>query len=436
MRISSRRWDGSGPESLAAELRASAGDPAGIAAGVAAVIEEVRSGGDEALLDLGERFDGVRPRSLWIERPELEAAAEALDVPLRDALETAAVNVRAVAQAQFESLGSSSVTLPQGHDVTIRHVSVGSAAVYAPGGRAAYPSSVLMGVIPAREAGVDVIAVASPPQEDGKPHSVVLAAAAIAGAKSVLAAGGAQAVAALAYGTESVDAVDVIAGPGGPWVQEAKLQVSRRVGTDGYSGPSELMVICDESATVDWLALDLCAQGEHGPNSPLVVACPDAGVLAGIAAAVNRIAAERPSVTDATLEMIEVSSLPAAASLARAYAPEHLEIDCAGAEELARAVPTAGCIFLGPHGATAFGDYAAGSNHTLPTGGTGRFRGPLSPATFMRRLSEVRIDPGAAAALAGPVDAVARAEGFPVHGESARARAGDGEASGPAEQAS
>lgn len=436
MRIATRRWDGAGASPMAAELRAEAGDPAGIAADVAEVIERVRREGDAALLELSERFDGARPEPLWIERSELDAAAEALEDPLRDALETAAANIRTVAEAQVEGAGSRLVQLPQRHEVTIRQVPVDRAAVYAPGGRAAYPSSVLMGVIPARVAGVRRVAVASPPQGNGRPHPVILAAASIAGADSVLAVGGAQAIAALAYGTESVLTADVIAGPGGSWVQEAKLQVSRRVGIDGYAGPSELLVICDASAPAEWIALDLCAQAEHGADSPLVVLSPDADVLGAIGAAVERLASERPSVADASLDLVEVPSLDAALELSQAYAPEHLELACEGADDLAHAVTTAGCIFVGAHGATAFGDYAAGSNHTLPTGGAGRFTGPLGPATFMRRISEVRLDGASTSALAGPVDEIARSEGFPVHGESALARGRDAGASSPPEQAS
>jgi len=435
VRVLIRRWDGSDAIALAAELRATAGDPAEISSDVAAVIEQVRREGDAALLDLSERHDGARPAELWIVRSELEEAAESLEPSLREALETAAANIRAVAEAQLDP-EPKVVELPQGHEVVIRQVPVDKAVIYAPGGRAAYPSSVLMGVIPARSAGVRRVAVASPPQEGGRPHEVVLAAAGIAGADSVLAVGGAQAIAAVAYGTESVLQADVIAGPGGPWVQEAKLQVSRQVGIDGYAGPSELLVVCDGSANADWLALDLCAQAEHGADSPLVVTSPDAAFLAALEAAIERLAPEHPSVADAAVDLIELPSLDAAVELSQAYAPEHLEIACEGAGELAGRITTAGAVFAGPFGATAFGDYAAGSNHTLPTGGAGRFMGPLSPATFMRGISEVRLDAASAAALAPAVDEIARSEGFPVHGASALARGHGPGASGPPEQAS
>ena len=255
-----------------------------------------------------------------------------------------------------------------------------------------------MGVIPAVAAGVGRVVVASPPGPDGLPHQGVLAAAGIAGAHEVYAMGGAQAIAALAYGTESVEPVDVIAGPGSPWVQEAKLQVSRVVGIDGYAGPSELMAICDADAEAAWLALDVCAQAEHGDDGVLVVASTDPGVLERIAVEVDRIATESPSVHEARVDLVEVPDLDAAVALAEALAPEHLELDCAGAADRALTITTSGCVFVGSRGGAAFGDYAAGSNHVLPTGGAGRFTGPLGPGTFRRRISRVTLDPSSAAA--------------------------------------
>jgi histidinol dehydrogenase len=432
VRVTTRRWDGADARALARELRSATAEPAGLREDVAAVLEQVRGRGDEALLDLCEKLDGARPERLLLGADALAEALASVDPELRSALELAAANIRTVAEAQMDD-ETTWVSLPQGQEVGTGSTPVGSAGIYAPGGRGTYPSSVLMGVIPARVAGVERVLVASPPRGDGTPEPGILAAAAIAGADGVVAAGGAHAVAALAYGTETVDRVDVIAGPGGPWVQEAKLQASREVGIDGYAGPSELMVICDAGATSEWLALDLCAQAEHGPDSLLVVAGTDAAALEAIGDAVTRLAAARDSVQDAALELVEVPSLTAAAELAVLYAPEHLELDCADAEELAASIPTAGCIFEGASGATAFGDYAAGSNHTLPTGGAGRFTGPLGPGTFRRRTSRVRMAGGSAAELADAVSTIAEAEGFPVHGESARAR---GEAGGPAEGSS
>ena len=432
MRISTRRWDGRGAADLAAELRAAAVEPPALREDVAAVIQRVREGGDTALAELCKRYDGARPEPLWRGRDALAEALGASEADLLGALELAAANIRMVAEAQVEH-GDRSLALPQGHEVRIGSAPVAAAAIYAPGGRAPYPSSVLMGAVTARVAGVERVVVCSPPRDDGSPHPSVLAAAALADADAVLAAGGAQAVAALAYGTESIEPVDVIAGPGGPWVQEAKLQVARRVGTDGYAGPSELMVICDKRAALEWIALDLCAQAEHGADSPLVAISCDGSALSRLAALVVAAAGEHESVADASLALVEAPDLVAAAELARRYAPEHLQIDCEGAAKLASLVPTAGCIFEGRASATAFGDYAAGSNHTLPTGGAGRFTGPLGPHVFRRTTSRVRIAGSSPAGLAGAVATIARAEGFPVHAESALAR---GRACGPPEQAS
>jgi len=432
VRCSRRSWDGAAPERLAAELRRGAPEPEGIAAAVAETIARVREGGDAALIELGERFDGVAPRSLRVDDALLREAAESIPAPLRDALERAAVNIRAVAEAQLTTEPAAPV-LPQGQAISVREVPVGTAAIYAPAGRSPYPSSVLMGVLPARVAGVERVFVASPPVADGFPDRAVLAAAHLAGAAGAYAIGGAQGIAALAYGTESVEPVDVIAGPGSPWVQEAKLQVSRAVGIDGYAGPSELMTISDADSDPSWLALDHCAQAEHGEDCMLVAASTSAELLDRLEVEVERLAADRPSSADAHLDLVEVPGLDSAAALAQSLAPEHLQIDCRDEDALAARVSTAGCIFVGRFAATAFGDYAAGSNHVLPTGGAGRFTGPLGPATFRRRISCVELGADAAAALAGTVDAIARSEGFPVHGESALVRGGG---SGPIEQAS
>ena len=436
MRVERRSWDGSDPRGLAAELRAAAECelPAGIAEAVATTIESVRVGGDATVIELGERFDGARAAALRVPDEELDRALDSLRPGLREALKRAAANIETVATAQAASSWTSE---PDAARIEIAEVPVAAAAVYAPGGRAPYPSSVLMGAVPAVVAGVERVAVASPPGPGGLPHDVVLAAARIAGATEAYAMGGAQAIAALAYGTESVSPVDVIAGPGSPWVQEAKLQCSRVVGIDGYAGPSELMVVCDGSADPLPLALDLLAQAEHGPDSPLLVVSPSGDALEAIGDALDRLAPGRPSAHDARVDLVTVDSggMAAAAALAQAYAPEHVEVVCDGAEEIAAELTTSGCVFTGLGAAVAFGDYAAGSNHILPTGGAGRFTGPVGPGTFRRRISRVSVDRVAAGPLAAAVDEIARAEGFPVHGESALRRVGE-DASGPGESAS
>lgn len=419
MRVGRERLEPGGAEALAKRLRADAPMPEGLAGAVAETIAHVRAGGDAALAELGARFDGVSAEHLRVDPAEIERARASIPAELREALEAATANVRAVAEAQRPS--ESVTELAAGQRVEISEVPVRAAGIYAPGGRAPYPSTVVMGVVPARVAGVERIAVASPPGESGVPDPAVLAAAAVAGADEVLAIGGAQAIAALAYGTESVRRVDVIAGPGSPWVQEAKLQCSREVGIDGYAGPSELLVVCDATVAAEWVALDVCAQAEHGDDGVLAVASPDGAALDRIATAVTGLAATRPSVCDAAVTLIETESLSAAAELAQALAPEHAELACDGAAGLAQELTTSGCVFVGAGSATAFGDYAAGSNHVLPTGGAGRFTGPLGPGTFRRRISRVEIGE-ADAALAHTVDVIARAEGFPVHGESALVR--------------
>ncbi len=416
-----RRFEWEGAAETAAALRSWAAESAP-AVDVRPIEREVIDGGDAALLQLTALYDATErpPTALRVEQAEAEAALAAVEPTLREALELAAANVRAVAEAQIGS--ETSLVLPQGQAVTVREVAVGAAGIYTPGGRAAYPSSVLMCAIPAQVAGVERVALASPPGPDGRLHPLVLAAAALCGVEEIYAMGGAQAIFALVHGTETIAPVDVIAGPGNAWVREAKRAVSGTVGIDSLAGPSELMLVAGHDTDSEWAALDLCAQAEHGPESPLVAVAVEEHVLDAIAAATEAAAASRPSVADAPLALVQVPELEAAIALANAYAPEHLELLEEDAGLVAERVTTAGCVFVGRYGATAFGDYVAGSNHVLPTGGAGRFSGPLGPATFRRRISQVEIGAEAAAALAPQADALARAEGFPVHGESAMIR--------------
>jgi histidinol dehydrogenase len=419
--VRTRRFEWEGAAPTAAALRSWAAESAP-AVDVRPIEREVIDGGDATLLQLTALYDATEraPTALRVDPGEAEAALAAVEPGLRAALELAAANVRAVAEAQIGA--ETRVELPQGQTVSVREVAVGAAGIYAPGGRAAYPSSVLMCAIPARVAGVERIALASPPGPDGRLHPLVLAAAALCGVGEIYAMGGAQAIFALVHGTETIAPVDVIAGPGNAWVREAKRAVSGTVGIDSLAGPSELMLVAGHDTDPEWASLDLCAQAEHGPESPLVAVAVEAQVLDAIAAATEAAAASRPSVADAPLALVAVPELEAAIALANAYAPEHLELLEEDAALAAERVRTAGCVFVGRYGATAFGDYVAGSNHVLPTGGAGRFSGPLGLATFRRRISRVEIGAGAAAALAPQADALARAEGFPVHGESAMIR--------------
>jgi histidinol dehydrogenase len=281
-----------------------------------------------------------------------------------------------------------------------------------------------MGAVTARAAGVDEVVVCSPPGPDGELHPVILAACGLCEVDEVYRMGGAQAIAALAFGTHSVERVDVIAGPGNSWVQQAKKQVAwTEVGIDGIAGPSELVVIADgDDLDADAIALDLLAQAEHGPDSPLWLLCPDAELLDAVIERVVRIASERPSVCDALLQVTPAGG-EAALYLAEGLAPEHLALVGQRAEALAARVRRAGCVFVGAGAATAFGDYVAGSNHVLPTGGAARFQSALSAATFRRRMARVSLPGEAPARLAPAGAALARAEGFPVHAESMEHRA-------------
>ena len=420
MKVQSFEWKQ--PAAVATAIREWSLGAAG-AVDVEPIERQVRERGDAAVLELTGRFDATErpPAALRVEPERLEAALTDLDPPLRAALDLAAANVRAVAEAGLDS-ELRTVELPQGQTVAVREVAVRAAGVYAPGGRAAYPSSVLMGCIPARVAGVARIALASPPGPDGELDPVTLAAAALCDVDEVYAMGGAQAIFALAHGTESVAPVDVIAGPGNAWVREAKRAVYGQVGIDSLAGPSELMAVVGHDTDLDWAALDLCAQAEHGADSPLVATAVEEAVLDSLVDRTTEAAAERPSVADASLAVVHVPDLADAVGLANAYAPEHLQLMSEDAYALVDHIKTAGCVFVGPATATAFGDYAAGSNHVLPTGGAGRFSGPLGPETFRRKIAEVRVPGDAAEALAAPVDVLARAEGLPVHGESARVR--------------
>jgi histidinol dehydrogenase len=425
MKIERASWDGSDAPAFADWLRALAPAHGEVATAARRIVEAVRGGGDAALRQVAEDLGEEVPDALRVDPEAVAAAPGLLEPEVREAMRVAERNIEAVARAELEARARPAMTeLPQGHRVEVREEPVAAAGVYAPGGRAAYPSSVLMCCVPARVAGVARICVASPPGAAGRPGAAVLAACVIAGVDEVYAIGGAQAIAALAFGTETIAAVDLIAGPGNPYVTEAKRLVFGSVGIDGIAGPTELMVVADGAANPDWIALDLCAQGEHGDDSPLIVASPDMALLDRIGELVAELTPARPSVAEAPLALVATGGLEAALTLADAVAPEHLELAFKGADEIAARARVAGCVFLGAGGGAAFGDYAAGSNHVLPTGGAARFGGPLGPGTFRRRTSVVTLPGASARALAPHVAALARAEGFPVHAESAQARGG------------
>ena len=414
-----------GTGAAAADIRALTPPAPGVEDEVRAIIGEVSEGGDRAVARLTERFDRaeVGPGELRVPPAEVEAAVGVLEPAVLRALRASIANVRATAAAQVRD--AVTVDLPDGQSVDIAELPLRRAGAYVPAGRALYPSTLVMCAATARAAGVDETAVCAPPGPRGRAHPVILAACCLCGVTEVYRMGGAQAIAALALGTESVPPVDVIVGPGNAYVQEAKRQLAGRVGIDGFYGPSELVVVASGGADPGLLALDLLAQAEHGAEGLLCAIAPDAGLLGAIGRRVEALAADRPTVSDGRLALVEAASPRAAVRLADELAPEHLELVGAEVEELAGAVRAAGSVFVGRDAATAFGDYVAGSNHVLPTGGAARFQAGLSVATFTRRMARITLPAGAAARLAPAGAALARAEGFPVHAESMERRVAD-----------
>lgn len=404
------------PAFLAAGLRALVPDGESVADAVAAIIADVRATGEQAVLRYTKRHDtgGREPLPLRVTRTELTRARAALDPAVAAGIELATRNVERVARA---GLHPDREVAFDGHAVTVRETPVHRAAVYVPGGRAPYPSTVVMGVATARAAGVEQVAVCTPPGADGEVNPVILAACELAGAHEVYRMGGAQGIAALAHGTDQIAPVDVIVGPGNLYVQEAKRQLSGIVGIDSFAGPSDMLAIADPRYPLEPLALDLLAQAEHGAGTIVVAVSTDAAFLEALA---GRLAAEALE-TAAVCRLVLAPTYDYALALAEAFAPEHLELLGPLAEQLAAAVTRSGCVFIGT--GTAFGDYVAGSNHTLPTGGAARFASTLGPHSFRRVFTEVRI--ATADALARAAAPLARAEGFEYHARSMEARIGE-----------
>jgi len=416
-----------GVRAAAAQLRAAVPDGAAVQEPVREILRAVRDGGDAAVAQYTRRFDtaGAEPAPLRVSAQELDEAILRLPRELIAGLQVAIANVALVAEAGVGH--DAAIELPQGQKIVLREVPVESAAVYVPGGRAPYPSTVVMGVVTARAAGVIDVSVCAPPGPGGDVDPAILGTCRLCGVERVYRMGGAQAIAALAYGTESVARVDVVVGPGNLYVQEAKRQLSATVGIDGFAGPSDLLVLLGADAVetdTRLAALDMLAQGEHGEGSLVVAAAPSAAVCDALAATLGELVLERPTVGEASFAIVEVASARDAVELANAFAPEHLQLVGADVEALAPSVRSAGCLFVGAASATAFGDYVAGSNHVLPTAAAARFASTLSPRHFRRRMSEVRIGP-AAERLAAAGAPIARAEGFDVHAESMEARVGE-----------
>ena len=415
-----------GPEAAASSLRARIPRAADVEDEVRAIIGDVRERGDAAVLDYTRRFDTPTADSegLIVSAQELDEAMAGLTSEVYAGLETAIANVAQVAAAGVQE--DVSVTLPQGHQVILREVPVGSAAVYVPAGRAPYPSTVVMGTVTARAAGVLDVVIAAPPGADGHVDPLILAACRLCGVSRVYRMGGAQAIAALACGTSTVQRVDVIVGPGNLYVQEAKRQLSDLVGIDGFAGPSDLLVVFDEEVDAEIVALDLLAQAEHGPGTFVGAVSTSPRALDALEQRISELAGEGSAALEpAACALVQVPDERQAAQLANTFAPEHLELIGPAAEALSPFIQSAGCLFVGAQCATAFGDYVAGSNHVLPTAGAARFASGLSTRHFRRRMSEVHIDDDAARALAPIGAAVALSEGFELHARSMQARAGE-----------
>ncbi|OJV79727.1 MAG: histidinol dehydrogenase [Cellulomonas sp. 73-92] len=401
---------------------------------VAPIVADVHERGAAALRDLAERFDGVRPEHLRVPVAELARAAAELDPAIRDALAEAIRRVRQVHAAQLPWGGT--VSVAPGARVRQRYVPVRRVGLYVPGGLAVYPSSVVMNVVPAQAAGVGSLAVASPPQRDtGLPHPLVLATCALLGVDEVYAVGGAQAVAAFAYGFADDDdavvcePVDVITGPGNVYVAAAKRLVRGLVGIDAEAGPTEIAVLADDTADPDHVAADLVSQAEHDPLAAAVLVTPSVTLADAVEGRVAARAAATANGERATTALrgtqsaiVLVDDLEAGLAVVDAYGAEHLEIQAVGAAALAERVSCAGAIFVGPYSPVSLGDYLAGSNHVLPTGGSARYASGLGVHAFVRSVQVIEYDEPALAAVADQIVALADAERLPAHGEAVRAR--------------
>ncbi|MBM7117402.1 histidinol dehydrogenase [Archangium primigenium] len=413
------------PEARRQLLERSGSTDARVAQRTADLIARVRRDGDRALRELAREFDGATLASLEIPRSECEAALASLAPEVREALTRAARNIARAHAAQKPQ--AVEVETEPGVLVGRRPDPLGRVGVYAPGGRAVYPSSVLMGVVPAKVAGVGEVIVCSPPGPDGRPAAGVLAAAALAGADRVFALGGAGAVAALAYGTESVPRVDRIVGPGNAYVAAAKLQVVDAVGIDAPAGPSEILVVADASVDPEAVAREMLAQAEHDPDACCVTVAVGTAQAEAVAAAVARAAARarRQEIVSRALSergaVLSVDSLEEAWPFVADFAPEHLLLAIASPAEALSRVRNAGTVFVGPHASVAYGDYMTGANHVLPTAGLARAYSGLSVLDFYRWTTWQRVTPEAAARLADDVGTLADSEGLFAHAEAARA---------------
>ncbi|WP_112323897.1 histidinol dehydrogenase [Oceanibium sediminis] len=402
-------------------------DAPDVDAAVAAIIADVRTRGDAAVCELTERFDrlSLTPETLAIPAEEVDAAIERVSDSDRAALDLAAERIRAYHERQLPH--EERWTDPTGAELGWRWSAVEAAGLYVPGGLASYPSSVLMNAIPAQVAGVERLAICAP-TPDGKVNPLVLYAARVAGVHEIYRIGGAQAIAALAYGTATIPKVDKITGPGNAFVAAAKRQVFGRVGIDMIAGPSEILVIADSDNNPDWIALDLLSQAEHDESAQSILITDDAAFGAAVSAAVTKRleTLERRAIAGASWRdhgaVITVRDLEEAAVLSDRIAPEHLELLIADPEALSARIRHAGAIFLGAWTPEAIGDYVGGPNHVLPTARSARFSSGLSVLDFMKRTTLARMSPGALGAIGGAAETLANSESLQAHGLSVRAR--------------
>ena len=402
---------------------------------VAPILEQVRHGDEQTLLELAERFDGVRPPALRVPAEALEAALAGLDPRVRAALEESIRRARLVHAAQHPQ--DSTVELGEGAVVENHWLPVGRVGLYVPGGRAVYPSSVVMNVVPAQAAGVGSLAVTSPPQRDhgGLPHPTVLAACALLGVDEVYAAGGAQAVAMLAHGVKDDDGgwlcapVDLVTGPGNVYVAAAKRALQGVIGVDAEAGPSEIAVIADGTARADWVAADLISQAEHDPLAASVLITDSEDLLRDVLAAIEAQVPGafhedqiREALTGPQSGVLLVRDMDQAVEVSDRYATEHLEIQTRDPEALVGRIRNAGAVFVGPHAPVPLGDYSAGSNHVLPTSGTARHSSGLNTVTFLRLQQRIRYTETGLEEVADGIGVLAEDERLPAHGAAIRAR--------------
>ncbi|MBV2090883.1 MAG: histidinol dehydrogenase [Candidatus Thiodiazotropha sp. (ex Ctena orbiculata)] len=392
------------------------------------IIQDIRQRGNEALLEFTHRFDRWQANSaddLQIPLSRLQQAWEAIPEQQQQALQVSADRIRAYAQRQ--RMDSWSYTEADGTLLGQQVTPLDRVGLYVPGGKAAYPSSVLMNAIPAKVAGVDELIMVVP-TPDGELNELVLAAAHVSSVDKVFAVGGAQAVAALAYGTETVPPVDKIVGPGNIYVATAKRAVFGQVGIDMVAGPSEILIVCDGQTDPDWIAMDLFSQAEHDEDAQSILLCPDADYLQQVEASIDRLlpTMERQEIIATALRvrgaLIQVKDMDEAVSVANHIAPEHLELSVGNPQEMAKSIRHAGAIFMGRHTAEAMGDYCAGPNHVLPTSRTARFSSPLGVYDFQKRSSLIMASPDGADTLAKTSSVMARGEGLTAHARSAEYR--------------